>query len=223
MNIYPDIKGNIENWDVIVMGHLRVNTYWGETYEKPPRGDPSTCTSVMVRGKDGEGKPYTLIIDPTMRWTPEDYYFDINRRTGLHKEDVTHCYCTHHHLDHYDAFKYFPEAQWLAPEAVAEILAVEAKSIDGGKVQGVRGEFLPGLYALPLPGHTSSLCGLAFHWGGKRIVAAGDSVMTKYHFGAGTTDFQKDPELIKKAAESIQNMKDSFDIVIPGHDNLIVL
>jgi glyoxylase-like metal-dependent hydrolase (beta-lactamase superfamily II) len=223
MNIYPAISRDADNWDVIVMGHLRVNTCWGETYENPPRGDPSTCTSVMVRGRDETGKPYVLVIDPTMRWTPDDYYFDINRRTGLHKEDVTHCYCTHHHLDHYDGFKYFPNAEWLAPKAVAEILALEAKSIDGKRVKGVDGEFLPGVYALPLPGHTPSLCGAAFRCRGKRILAAGDSVMTKYHFDAGTTDFQKDPELLKKAAESIQNMKDSFDIVIPGHDNMIAL
>jgi hypothetical protein len=28
MNIYPAIKSNVESWDIIVMGHLRVNTYW---------------------------------------------------------------------------------------------------------------------------------------------------------------------------------------------------
>jgi len=55
-NIFPEIKGSVDSWDMIVMGHLRVNTYFGESYDDPPRGDPSTCTSVMVRGKDFDGK-----------------------------------------------------------------------------------------------------------------------------------------------------------------------
>lgn len=223
MNIYPEISTEVFQWDVIVIGHLRVNRYFGESPSQPPRGDPSTCTSVMLRGKEPNGSPYVLLIDPTMRWTANDFYFDINRRTGLHPQDVTHCYCTHHHLDHYDAFRYFPNAQWLAPYPVAEILMREAKGIDPHRIRPVKGEFLPGAYALPLPGHTATLHGVAFQCGGKKILAAGDAVMTQYHFIYGTTDFQTDPALNQQAAETIENMKESFDIVIPGHDNLIVL
>ena len=223
MNIFPDIKGVVDNWDMIEMGHLRINEYFGEKREAPPRGDPSTCTSVMIRGADFAGKPYALIVDATLRLTPEQYDFDINRRTGLHIRDITHCFVTHHHLDHYEALKYIPDVPWYAAPAVAQLIAAGARHVDGSLFIGVEGEFLPGVFALPLPGHTDTLHGVAFRWRGKRILVAGDSVMSKYHFDCETTDFQPDPLLNETAAQTIRNMKESFDIVIPGHDNMIVV
>ena len=58
----------------------------------------------------------------------------------------------------------------------------------------VEGEFLPGVYALPLPGHTDSLHGIAFQHKGKRILVAGDAVMTKYHYEDNKTEFQPGSE-----------------------------
>ncbi|MCL2058408.1 MAG: MBL fold metallo-hydrolase [Oscillospiraceae bacterium] len=223
MDIFPKINGTVDNWDMIVMGHLRVNEYFGERRDAPPRGDPSTCTSVMVRGKDFSGKPYVLLIDATLRLTAADFDFDINRRTGLHISDATHCFVTHHHLDHYEALKYIPGIPWYAAPAVAELIAGGAKYIDGKLMKGVEGEFLPGVYALPLPGHTDTLHGVAFSYRGKRILFAADAVMSKYHFDGETTDFQPDPALNDLAGQTIRNMKESFDIVIPGHDNMIVV
>jgi glyoxylase-like metal-dependent hydrolase (beta-lactamase superfamily II) len=218
--MYPTIEGSIENWDIIVIGHLRVNTFFGETYENPPRGYPSTCTSTMVRGYGRGGEPYVLLIDPTIRATPGDYDFDINRRTGLRLGDVTHCFCTHHHADHFEALPYFPRAAWYAEDGVAELIRNEPAM---SRVAGVRGEFLPGVAAVHLPGHTENLHGVAFCHRGKRILAAGDAVMSKYHFDAETTDFQKDPSLVRKAADTIREMKTDFDVVIPGHDNAIFI
>ena len=223
MNIFPEIKGSIDSWDMIVMGHLRVNPYFGESYDAPPRGDPSTCTSVMVRGRDAQGKPYVLIIDATLRLKAEDYYFDINRRTGLKGSDVTHCFVTHHHLDHYEALPYFPSAQWMAADPVAALLHETATKVDVTRLTGVSGEFLPGVAAVHLPGHTDTLHGVAFQWQGKRILVAGDSVMSRHHFEHETTDFQKDPEMNRIAAQTIRSMKESFNIVVPGHDNMVVV
>ena len=223
MNIYPLIKGEISNWDIIVIGHLRINEYFGENRNAPPRGYPSTCTSVMIRGLDFAGKPYVLFVDATFRLTAAELDFDVNRRTGLHISDVTHCFITHHHLDHYEALQYIPCASWFAAPAVAKLIACESKCIDGSLVKGVEGEFLPGVYALPLPGHTDALHGIAFSYRGKRILIAGDAVMSKYHFDHETTDFQPDPIMNGVAGQTIRNMKESFDIVVPGHDNMIVL
>ena len=223
MKNFPEIKGTIDNWDVIVAGHLRVNTYFGESYDNPPRGDPSTCTSVMVRGKETDGKPFVLIIDATLRWKAEDYDFDINRRTGLHLKDVTHCFVTHHHLDHYEALPYFPNAKWMAAKPVAGILHKEATKVDASRITGVENEFLPGVCAVHLPGHTETLHGTAFSYKGKKILVAGDSVMSKYHLDHETTDFQKDPELNQIAAQTIRDMKETYDIIIPGHDNIVVM
>jgi len=222
MDIYPEIVGQITDWDIIVIGHLKVNTFFGETYDNPQRGDPSTCTSVMVRGITRDSRPYVLIVDPTLRITQEDYYFDINRRTGLRAGDVTHCFCTHHHGDHYEALRYFPGAVWYAETGVADMIKNGGCAFDISRLTGVVGEFLPGVYAVPLPGHTGNLHGVAFQHRGRRILVAGDAVMTKYHFDAGVTDFQNDPIMTAKAAQTIQDIKESYDIVVPGHDNMVI-
>jgi glyoxylase-like metal-dependent hydrolase (beta-lactamase superfamily II) len=216
MNIFPEISGTITEYDIIVVGHLRFNRYYGETNDPAPRGDPSTCTSTLIRGIDGRGKPYALLIDPTLRWTPEDYYFDLNRRTGLRPEHITHCFTTHSHADHVDGLAYFPEAQWLAAEALLPELR-RYDRLDCARVGGVDGEFLPGVYSTPLPGHTMTLHGISFRFGDKKYLVAGDSLMSKHHLRRETCEFEKDAA---RASQTIRDIKDSYDLVIPGHDNI---
>jgi len=237
MNIFPPLQTEVA-WDALVFGHLFWNRYFGESADNPPRGIPSTCSSVLVRGNDKNGKPYCLIIDPTTRKSPEEYYFDLNRRTGLRPEAITHCFATHHHFDHWHALRYFPNAQWfcgpgnkaLIGEAVREAKNAgkdpgdgENPEIDTDKITEVAGEFLPGVWALCLPGHTGELHGAAFISGGKKILIASDAVMTANHFRDRVTEFQSDEALRRQAAETINNIEESFDIVVPGHDNLIII
>ncbi len=218
MNLFPTLTGAIDSFDILVEGHLRWNRYFGEGPDAPPRGDPSTCTSVLIRGKDAAGMPYALIVDPTTRWTAQDYYFDLNRRTGLRPNAITHCFSTHHHADHVIGLAYFPDADWLAGEgADAAIREADAAK---ARIRPVSGEFLPGIGAVRLPGHTPSLHGIAFRYEGLRYLVAGDGIMTKHHFSRGTTEFTNDTET---AAETIQHIKESFDFVIPGHDGLVPL
>lgn len=224
MDVWQTIEGQAESWDVIVIGHLRWNRYWGESAGNPPRGQPSTCTSTLIRGRDAEGRPYLLLVDPTWRVTASDYYFDLNRRTGLRYSDITHCYVTHDHKDHQMGLNYFPNAVWCAAPPVQAILAGSA-DIDGARVRGVTGEFLPGVAPVALPGHTASLHGLAVRCSGRRIVVAGDAVMTRDHYREETTEFELDAA---QAAETIRLLKSGTpgarfaDVVIPGHDNLLI-
>jgi len=238
MNIFPPLKIQDVTWDALVFGHLFWNRYFGETKENPPRSLPSTCSSALIRGKDRDGKPYCLIVDPTTRRTPEEYYFDLNRRTGLRSDAVTHCFVTHQHFDHWHGLRYFPNAQWLTGPGNKILIAEAVKQavgenrnpgdgqppgIDADKVTEVSGEFLPGVWALPLPGHTKELHGVAFISGGKKILLASDAVMTANHFRDRATEFQPDASMRELAAVTIQNIAESFDIVVPGHDNLIVI
>ncbi|GHV69004.1 hypothetical protein AGMMS49928_09980 [Spirochaetia bacterium] len=236
MNIFPVIKGGDVRWDALVFGHLFWNRYFGESADKPPRGIPSTCGSVLIRGKDAEGRDYALIVDPSTRHSPAEYYFDLNRRTGLSPEAITHCFVTHHHFDHWHGLAYFPQARWFTGPGNAALIAgaikqsADRESGDGlppgipaEKLEEVSGEFLPGLSALHLPGHTAELHGIAFTSGGKRILIAADAVMTACHFRDRALEFQNDPALITKGAATIENIAESFDLVMPGHDNLIVV
>jgi glyoxylase-like metal-dependent hydrolase (beta-lactamase superfamily II) len=237
MNIFPLIKGGEVRWDALVFGHLMTNRYFGEDAEHPsPRGNPSTCSSVLIRGRTAEGDEYRLIVDPSIRHSDEEYYYDLNRRSGLFPRDITHCFSTHEHFDHWNGLKYFPAAAWLcaAGNKAAIGRAVEAArgretgdnlgpAIPWERITEVAGEFLPGLYALHLPGHTAELHGLAFRSEGKRVLAAADAVMTRQHFKDRITEFSPSGELRRRAAETIDNIAESFDIIIPGHDNIIVL
>ncbi len=216
-NRFPHVTVPVASFDIIVVGHLKWNPYFGESQDKPPRGDPSTCTSTLISGRDTHGNAFRLLVDTTLRTSAEAYYFDLNRRTGLHPEDITHCFITHAHFDHQVGVNYFPNAKWLAANAIAEELRTSIH-IDGCKVIGVSGEFLPGVFAFPLPGHTNYLHGVAFEHDGNRIVVAADGVMTKNHFIHNTTMFESDTAA---AALSIQSLKENADFIIPGHDNII--
>jgi glyoxylase-like metal-dependent hydrolase (beta-lactamase superfamily II) len=236
LNIFPNIQGGELRWDALVFGHLINNSYFGEDKDHPsPRGNPSTCSSVLIRGKNIDGSEYRLIVDPTIRRSDKEYYYDLNRHSGLFPEDITHCFCTHEHFDHWNGLKYFPRAIWLTAlgnkagigrdnEASAgrETGDNMGPTIPWERIEEVSGEFLPGLYALHLPGHTAALHGLAFVSEGKKILAAADAVMTRMHFKDRLTQFPPSEELRKKAAETIDNIAESFDIIIPGHDNLVV-
>jgi glyoxylase-like metal-dependent hydrolase (beta-lactamase superfamily II) len=216
-DLFDTISQEVEDYDVIVIGHLKWNRYFDESQDDPPRGDPSTCTSTLIVGKEGK-VPFRLLVDPTIRLTKEDYYFDLNRRTGLQPSDVTHCFISHTHFDHQMGVNYFPNAKWLAATPVAKAL-LGSEYIDGSKVIAVGKEFLPGVVAVPLPGHTQALHGVAFLHNQKRIVVAADAVMTKQHYAHNTAEYTNDMETV---AKTIKGLKRATDIVIPGHDNVII-
>lgn len=217
--MFPNILGTIDSYDVIVVGHQRCNVYFGDDPQNPPRGKPVTCTSTLVRGRRADGSKYALLIDPTTRHNPEEFYFDLKRRTGLEPEEITHCFVTHEHFDHVEGLNYFPNAQWLVekrnlPWAGASMVA------DKAKMHPVEGEFLPGVYAHPLPGHTNTLCGVAFVYEGRKYIVAGDAVVSRHHFKDFANNFEDDVEAARRTQMQI---KEDFDVVIPGHGNLFLI
>ena len=217
--IFPEIQGAIDDYDLLVIGHLSFNRYFGETADNRPRGQPYTCCATLIQGRQADGTPYRLVVDPTQRLKAEDFYFDLNRRTGLHPQDITHVFITHNHGDHVVGANYFPNARWLSAAVTIEALK-DSPDIDAARIQPVAGEFLPGVAMVPLFGHTLHLHGVAFRFQGRKIIVAADAIMTKQHFANETAEFEADTAL---ASQTIRNIKESFDIAIPGHDNLILI
>ncbi|MGI5899149.1 MAG: MBL fold metallo-hydrolase [Christensenellales bacterium] len=215
----PIPETEVLSYDIIVIGHQRANVYFGDDPRNPPRGKPVTCTSTLIRGLDENRKPYALMVDPTTRADQNAFYFDLERRTGLKPKDITHCFCTHEHFDHIEGFAYFPDAKWLAP--APNLFATGASMlIDKAMLIPVEGEFLPGVYAAPLPGHTHGLHGISFRYRKKRYIIAGDAVVSRHHFDDLANNFEDD---IDAACKTQQQIKAEFDVVIPGHDNLIII
>ncbi|MCI9552276.1 MAG: MBL fold metallo-hydrolase [Acutalibacter sp.] len=217
--MFPEIQGKIDSYDIIVIGHQRANVYFGDDPKKPPRGKPVTCTSTLVQGRCEDGSPYALLIDPTTRSTPEDFYFELRRRSGLLPEDITHCFSTHEHFDHIEGLTYFPQAAWMV-EARNRPWVGASMLVDKAKLVPVQGEFLPGVYAVPLPGHTYTACGIAFAYEGRKYLAAGDAVVSRHHFKELANNFEDDPAAARATQQMILK---TYDVVIPGHDNLFLI
>ena len=216
---FPTLQGSVRDYEILVIGHISWNRYYGEREDNRPRGKPFTCTSTLVRGVHADGTPYVLVIDPTERVEPEEFWFDLNRRSGLRPEAVTHCFITHCHGDHAVGCNCFPQAQWLAAPATIERLK-GTPGIDESRVLPAEGEFLPGVCVVPLPGHTRDVHGVAFCHEGRCIVATGDAVMSRPHFRHSTCEYEEDAEA---AQHSLAWVRGNADIVIPGHDNYFLV
>ncbi len=213
------VKANQLQFDLIMIGHQRANVYFGDDPRSPPRGKPVTCTSSLIRGLDWSGEPFCLLIDPTLREKPEDFYFELYRRTGLRPSEITACFSTHEHFDHLEGLSYFPNAKWFVGKTNLP-WASSSMIIDKYKLIGVEGELYPGVFVVPLPGHTNTLHGISFMLDDKSYIVAGDAVVTRYHFKDFTNNYEDDAEA---ARQTQLRIKQEYDVVVPGHDNLIII
>src|SRR3954447_2166299 len=104
----------IHRWDIITIGNLSRNRYWGESDDRAYR--PAICTCTLITG-DG----FRLLVDPSLR-EEERMQAELDRRTGCRLEDVDTVFVTHEHGDHHFGLKHFPHARWLAAPPVARLL-----------------------------------------------------------------------------------------------------
>lgn len=197
----------VRHWDIITIGNLSRNRYWGESEERPLRGAICTCTVIS-------GDSFHIIVDPSL--ADETAMTDeLKRRTGLTPDDIDVVFITHQHGDHVAGIKHFPKARWIAGSQVASGLN---KSSQFSKTFEPAGSNLfETIDVIPTPGHTPDHNSLRFDYKGLSIVVAGDSV--------ATFDFWNDRAMyynVMDIAESKRTMEkiDSIaDIIVPGHDN----
>jgi len=205
-------RGNlkVKRWDVITMGNLSRNQYWGEANDKAVRKVLCTCT--LIRG---EG--FRLLVDPSEA-DAGDMARELDRRTGLKLKDITAAFITHDHADHWPGLAHFPEARWMAGPGVAEILNKSGKLTR--QVEPVTGVLFEGIEVLPTPGHTPSHHSLQFDCDGLSVIAAGDAIATR--------DFFRDRQNFYNAADpkqgvaTMNKIAELADLIIPGHDNYFV-
>ena len=197
----------VEQWDLISIGNLSRNRYWGESDDKAYR--TAICTSTVVRGKG-----FTLIVDPP--YGDEDQMsLELSRRTGLQRSDVSAVFLTHEHGDHIVGAKHFPKAQLLASSPVADILNQSEKA--GGRVTGAKASLFGCIEVIHTPGHTLTHHSLRFDWQGHSVLIAGDAVMT--------LDFWRERRGYFNSADSgaakatIERLTGVADLVVPGHGN----
>jgi glyoxylase-like metal-dependent hydrolase (beta-lactamase superfamily II) len=197
----------IKHWDVITIGNLSRNRYWGESDEKPLRGAICTCTVVS-------GENFHLLIDPSIKDAAQ-MATELDRRTGLSIDEIDTVFITHQHDDHLFGLKHFAKAKWYAGSEVAAALNKSGKF---EKLIEPAGKTLLGVIdVIPMPGHTPDSVGLRFDYNSYSIVLTGDAVATKDYWDGGQMYYNvMDMEESKKTLSMIRSIA---DIIVPGHDN----
>jgi glyoxylase-like metal-dependent hydrolase (beta-lactamase superfamily II) len=200
-------KSKVKRWDVITLGNLSRNRYWGEGDDRGVRSAICTCTLIQ-----GEG--FHLIVDPSLAKS-EQMTAELDRRTGLRLRDIDAVFVTHEHGDHWFGLAHFPEAKWLAAPEVAAALNKTRKLPK--QVESATGKLFDAVEIVATPGHTLSHHSLRFDCDGLSVVVAGDA--------GATLDFWRerrgyfncvDFDLSAKTMDKIAGLA---DLVVPGHDN----
>lgn len=197
----------ITHWDVITIGNLSRNRYWGETEEKSLHS--VICTTTIISGKN-----FHVVVDPSLV-DPKAMADELKRRTGLTPDDIDIVFVTHDHGDHHAGLTNFPKSKWLASENVASMINKTGKYAK--QIEAAEPKLFNSIDVVSTPGHTPGHHGLRFDYNGLSVFVAGDSVATK--------DFWDDNRMYFKALdmeESLRTYKkiaSMADIVVPGHDN----
>jgi glyoxylase-like metal-dependent hydrolase (beta-lactamase superfamily II) len=197
----------IHRWDIITLGNLSRNRYWGEREDQAYRSAICTCTLI-------QGDTFRLLVDPSLK---EETQMDAElfRRTGLHLSAIDTVFITHAHGDHHYGLKHFPHARWLAAPPVADLL----NGLDAydKEVEGTPGPLFDAIEVLHTPGHTQYHYSLRFDWQGKSVVVAADAAVTRDFWNDRRGYFNS--EDFAAATTTIEHLATLADIIVPGHDN----
>ncbi len=221
---------------IVSIGTLSRNPLWQERV--PVRTSHATTTLIRTTAAEDDKTPVTLLVDPSL---PGDLLdarlFD---RAGIHADAITHVFLTNWRPVHRRGLEKFAHAIWwmnpteieaatAALDAAAEHASREDQPLDGliekerellARVQSAPDSLATDVDLFPLPGYTPGQSGLIISEATRTTLIAGDAVPTAAHFSAG----QVFPDCwdLEKAKESLLELFEVADIIIPGHDNLFL-
>jgi glyoxylase-like metal-dependent hydrolase (beta-lactamase superfamily II) len=201
----------VQRWEIITIGNLSRNRYWGESDAKPLRS--AICTSTLISGGG-----FHLLVDPSLADRAE-MAKELNRRSGLKLDDITAVFITHEHGDHYAGIVHFQKAAWFAAAPVAEIL--NGRQTFARAVKPSPASLFGIVDVIPTPGHTSSHHALRFDCGGRSIVAAGDSVASRDFWRERRSYYNAVDAAL--AAQTMDKLAGIASVIIPGHDNYFLV
>ena len=200
----------IIHWDIVTIGNLSRNRYWGESEERALH--PVICTTTIITGKD-----FHVVVDPSLA-DAKAMAAELKRRTGLTPEDIDVAFVTHEHGDHHCGLPAFPKAKWLATAEAASIINKNEKY--GKMVESAGNTLLDAIDVVATPGHTPGTAGLRFDYRGLSVFVAGDAIATRDFWDEGTIYFKAlDVEVAKQSYKKIDALS---NIIVPGHDNYFV-
>lgn len=211
---------------VISIGTLSQHPLWQETQHRRV----AHATTTLIRSEDR-----VILVDPAL---PEQVLkARLDERSGLGPEAITDVFLTSFRPTHRGGLRLFDHARWWISEAERETIGVdlirrfeeetdeqvlELMKQEIAILQNTRAaedKLAERVDLFPLPGYSPGTCGLLLPLPEATVVVAGDAVPTIEHFEkgqvlAGSFD-------VKQARESLAEVIEIADWVIPGHDNLV--
>jgi len=216
------------SFDVISIGCLSRQELWNE--KVPVRAAHATTT--LVRDER-----ITLIVDPSLPVQLLERL--LHDRSGLRPDQVEAVFLTTFRPVHRRGLALFGRATWLM--AAEEIKAVRAhlrhtREQAAGqpetlelvgeelavleRLQAAPDQISPQIHLFPTPGASAGSASLLLVPANRTIAVAGDAVLTREHFERGQV-FNRSFDAAK-AGESLMELAQVADIIVPGHDNVFV-
>jgi glyoxylase-like metal-dependent hydrolase (beta-lactamase superfamily II) len=213
--------------DVVSIGALSRNLLWNETDAN--RTPHATCTLIRAGKKN-------ILVDPglpAVALVPR-----LKERTGLTPDKIDVVFLTNLRPAHRAGLAAFERAAVLAHEnelsATLQHLSNLADSIEDRADRAVVEREIAGLQRVkpaddalapqvdlfPLAGYTPGTCGVIVAATTHTVLIASDAVATQDHLLAGQVlpgGFN-----LEAAKESLQEVYEIADVIIPGHDNLFL-
>jgi glyoxylase-like metal-dependent hydrolase (beta-lactamase superfamily II) len=214
--------------DIISIGALDRNRLWGET--QPVRTAHATTTLVRTSNR-------AILIDPGL--PAAALGARLFERTGMRPEQIDTVFLTSFRPEHRLGLPLFDKAKWLvheieqqssrqllerlidqAPEEDVDRAAMREQLRLLNRLNSPEDRIADYVDLFPLFGVTQGNCGLLIAAPTSTILIAGDAVPTQDHFLAGQV--LPDASDIQTAQESLREVYEIADQIVPGHDNIFV-
>ena len=212
--------------DVISIGTLSRNRLWGETQNVRT---PHATTTLIRTGKRN------ILIDPGL--PPQAIGARLFERTGLRPEQIDTVFLTNFRPSHRAGLPVFAEAKVFMHEVEQETMANRLRSLieeaphddlDRAvlvnelklleSIRPAEDKLAEQIDLFPLFGYTAGTTGLLVAAPTSTTLIAGDAVPTLDHFLAG--QIMPDAYDINAAGESMREVYEIADLIVPGHDNV---
>lgn len=212
---------------IISIGTLSTHEHWPAGQ---PTRTPHATTTLIVSGDR------KIIVDPSL--PGQILEPRLGERAGLRAADITDIFLTNFRPAHRHGLVAFEAANWWVAEnerervgrsllarfdeeednAVRRILEADIELLK--KTKAAPDQLAPQVDLFPLPGFTPGACGLLLAHPTRTVVIAGDAVATSEHLERGQV--LRGAFDIEAAQESLVEVLEIADVIVPGHDNVVL-
>ena len=215
------------DYRIISIGTLSHHELWSENqHQRTPH-----ATTTLIRSRER-----VILVDPGL--PPPVIVARLKERSGLEPEAITDVFLTNFRPAHRWGLEAFAHAKWLISDMEREVIgtmlidqvkqeqepdrqkALELDLTILKRCQAAPDRFVDQVDLFPLPGFTPGTCGLLLLHTNATTLVAGDAVATSEHMERGQV--LRSSYDVGQARESMMEAIEIADVLIPGHDNLLL-